>query len=224
MVPFYLIGNLHCAGMCGPLVLMLGSNRWRHFYFLGRTLSYSLACLLAGEAGYVLHSALQHYHLTAIASFFFGGIISAIGFYNLAGKRFKPPSIFFRRLSPLSKNLSLLLLHDQPWPSFLFGFFTVLLPCGQTMVVFSACALYGDPVSGLANGIAFSLLTSPSLWLSMRAQGLLGYAKKHYNLLLGVSSVAVGALAFCRGLAEVGIIPHLILNPKAPAYYHIVIY
>ena len=54
MLPLYLLGNLHCIGMCGPLVMLLGQQRCRAFYFLGRTLSFTLAGLLAGALGSVL--------------------------------------------------------------------------------------------------------------------------------------------------------------------------
>jgi uncharacterized protein len=219
MLPYYLLGNLHCAGMCGPLVLMIGKHRYRHLYFFGRTLSFALAGLLAGAGGSVINLFLNQYHLSALASFTFGLVITYVGISNLFGISFKW-SFFSKEVAKANQTLSLLMLRDQPWPTFLFGFFTVALPCGQTVVVFSACALYGDPWVGFINGLCFALLTSPSLLAAMYATAIFQKAKRHYNLFMGISAILIGALALCRGLAELDLIPHLILNK----HYHLVIY
>jgi sulfite exporter TauE/SafE len=220
LLPLYLMGNLHCIGMCGPLVLLIGQHRTRYYYFLGRTLSFSLAGWLAGEMGAVLHVFLQAYHLSAGISFLFAFLAfgMAMGaFWSLPGPSFRWISAW---LGPINRSLSLLLLRDQPWPSFLFGFFTVALPCGQTVVVFSACALYGDPLVGLLNGCAFALLTSPSLFMAMQAKGFFQNLRRYYNVGMGCSALLIGGLALCRGCADMGWIPHLVLN----AHYHIVLY
>ena len=53
MLPLYLFGNVHCLGMCGPLVMLIGQHHFRYFYFVGRTLSFTLAGGLAGAAGFL---------------------------------------------------------------------------------------------------------------------------------------------------------------------------
>jgi len=161
MLPIYIFGNLHCIGMCGPLVLMLGKHRYRYFYFLGRTLSFTFAGMIAGELGAVLHVILQRYHLPAAASFFFGGVILIVGLCSLMKREYPGSQWLSRRLAKVNQSLSLLMLRDQPWPVFLFGFFTIALPCGQTVVVYSACALSGDIFVGMHNGFVFAVLTSP---------------------------------------------------------------
>lgn len=224
LLPLYLFGNLHCVGMCGPLVMMLSRHRYKYYYFLGRTLSFSLAGLFAGEAGAVLQVFLKQYHLSAIASFLFGFIIAIIGTFALFDKKYPGYNWLSAKLAKTNRTLSLLMLKDQPWPAFLFGFFTLTLPCGQTMIVFSACALYGDPLVGFVNGFAFALLTSPSLFAAMHAHRFLGKAKKFYPLFMGLSAIIIAILSICRGLAELEFIPHLVLNPQANSYYHLVIY
>lgn len=224
LLPIYLFGNLHCFGMCGPLVVMIGQHRYRYFYFLGRLLSFSLAGMLAGEAGAVLHVILKTYHLAEATSFIFGGIILYIGFSLLCGLKIHYPGWVIRSLNKINQNISLLMLRDKGWSTFLFGFFTVFLPCGQTLVVFSACALAGDAYIGLFNGFAFALLTSPSLALAMHTHFLFKKLKRHYNVVLGLCSVFIGVLALCRGFAELGLIPHWIINPGASMHYHLVIF
>ncbi len=224
MLPIYLFGNLHCLGMCGPLVMMLGQHRYRYFYFLGRTLSFSLAGMVAGAVGAVADTFFKRYHLTEVTSFLFGGILLLLGVFTLAGWSYPGYAWFSRRLAKASQGLSLLMLRDQAFPTFLFGFFTLALPCGQTLIVFSACALSGDAYVGLLNGLAFALLTSPSLFFAMQAHALLRQAKKYYQSVIGLSALLVGAIAILRGLAEMGWISHWILNPNSASHYHLVIF
>lgn len=220
MLPIYLLGNLHCLGMCGPLAMMLGAHRFRYFYFLGRVCSFTLAGMLAGEVGAVTALTLKVFHLPALTSFIFGGIFLGIGISNLMGWQYPGYARLAKILEPLNRNLGLLMLKDQPIPSFLFGFFTLLLPCGQTLLVFSACALSGSAAVGFWNGLAFSLITTPSLWLSMHAHKWMQFAKAYYQTALGIAAMGVAALAICRGMADMEWIPHLVLSDQ----YHLVIY
>lgn len=212
--------------MCGPLVMLIGRHRFRYFYFFGRTLSFGLAGLIAGEAGAIVHVVLKRYYLAETFSLVFGILISLWGVYLLAGRPLLSSPVFSGKVSlnRFKKWFSLLLLKDTRSTTFLFGFFTLALPCGQTLIVFSACALVGDPWIGAANGLAFALLTSPSLFLAMHTLALLKKLKRYDNAVLGGCSLSVGILAVCRGLAEMGWISHWVLNPEASTRYHIVIY
>lgn len=220
MLPIYLIGNLHCMGMCGPLVAMIGQHRYRWHYFLGRLLSFALAGGVAGGLGAVLGAVFSFYHLSALTSFLFGFVILVIALSGWAGWQI-PGSIWLAaRLSKAGRWITPLMLQDRRWPTFLFGFLTIALPCGQTMMVYSACALAGDVSIGLANGCLFALLTSPSLLIAMHAHRLLPSLRSRARHLLGAAGLVVGALAIGRGLADLGVIPHFVLN----AAYHIVIF
>lgn len=224
LLPLYLFGNVHCFGMCGPLVMLIGQHRYRYLYFAGRLVSFSLAGFIAGELGAVLHVFLKQYYLAESISLIFGTIIILIGFnilFNWHWLNFIPR---LKPLQSLNQALSLLILKETPLSTFLFGFFTVALPCGQTLVVFSACALAGDAWIGLMNGFAFALLTTPSLVIAMHTLHFFKTLKKYYQTILGLSSILVGLLACCRGFAEMGIIPHWVLNPGSPTHYHIVIF
>ena len=85
MLPFYLLGNLHCLGMCGPLVMMIGQHRYHYLYFLGRTTAFTLAGMIAGEIGAISNILFSFYHLSALTSFIFGGFILLIGLFSLMG-------------------------------------------------------------------------------------------------------------------------------------------
>jgi sulfite exporter TauE/SafE len=112
------------------------------------------------------------------------------------------------------------MLRDHPGSTFLFGFSTLLLPCGQTVLVFSACALSGGIWIGLFNGFAFALLTTPSLWLAMNTLNFFKETRKHYQTVIGWSSIGVGVLALCRGLADLEWIPHLVLKQD----FHLILF
>ncbi len=224
MLPFYIFGNLHCLGMCGPLVMAIGSHRYRTLYFLGRLLSFSLAGMIAGELGAVLNVFLKAYHLGAATSFIFGTLILCAGICTLFGWNYPGHHWLGKRMAPLNRTLSLLMLRDKPLTTFLFGFFTLMLPCGQTLVVFSACALSASAMTGLLNGFAFALITSPSLFFAMRAHHLLKGAKEHYNLLMGVAAILIGILSLCRGLAEIELMPHLTFAIPFVSAHPLVIY
>lgn len=224
MLPIYIFGNVHCLGMCGPLVMMIGRHRYRYFYFLGRALSFTLAGTIAGAIGAVAHLFFKQYHIAETTSFLFGSILIFLGISTFSGWQYPGYHWLSLRLGHVNQTLSLLMLRDRAWPAFLFGFFTLALPCGQTLIVFSACALSGDMFVGMVNGFAFALLTSPSLLLAMKAHAFLQRAKHYYHAVIGISAILVGSIAILRGLAELGWISHWILNPGSPAHYHIVIF
>ncbi|KAF3363308.1 hypothetical protein PHSC3_000116 [Chlamydiales bacterium STE3] len=220
MLPVYLLGNLHCMGMCGPLVMLLGKSSFRYFYFLGRMVSFTLAGLLAGGFGAVIGVLLAELHVPALASLVFGIITVFLGLCTLMHLGYPGYQRLAKVLAPINHKLTLALLKEKPLATFMFGFFTILLPCGQTLIVYSACALSGDLFVGTANGFAFALLTSPSLFVAMQARNAFAFAKKYSNQLIGWAAIFVGLLACLRGLAELNVISHLVLNSK----YHIVIY
>lgn len=224
LLPIYLFGNLHCLGMCGPLVALIGHHRFRWWYFMGRLISFAFAGLIAGLMGAVLGAVLAAYHISALVSLAFGSVILTVSFAALLGVRTPGLQTVSGILAPLNQSIAGLMLKDKRWPTFLFGLTTVLLPCGQTIIVYSACAIEGEPFIGFLNGAALALLTSPSLILAMHASQFLGRFRQHYNTLLGYAGLLVGSLALCRGLAELHLIPHWVLNPDAPQAYHLVLF
>lgn len=224
LLPLYLFGNIHCLGMCGPLVMMIGQHRYRYFYFIGRIISFTLAGLIAGELGAVLYVYLHKYYLAAIFSIACGILIMGIGLNTLFSWIVFERTNQWRWMSTLNQKLSSLMLKDTGKSTFLFGFFTVALPCGQSLIVFSACALTGDALTGLFNGFALALLTTPSLFIAMHARNLFSRFKGYTNTVLGLTSVAIGLLACFRGFADIGWISHWILNPESSPSYHIVIF
>lgn len=224
MLPIYLFGNLHCLGMCGPLVMMLGKHPYRSWYFFGRLVSFTTAATLAGGFGAITNALFSSIHLSEMACFLFGSLLIVLGISTIMHWHLPLGHRLQNRLARWNGALSLYLLQERAWPVFLFGLATVILPCGQTLIVFSACALSGSPLVGMINGLAFALLTSPSLALAMHAHHLFQRARAHYNSIIGLSAIAIGALALLRGFAEIGYLSHLIIDINPLSGYHIVIY
>jgi len=211
LLPVYLLGNLHCLGMCGPLVMMLGHHRYRAYYFAGRLFSYGGMGGIAGATGALLQGMVA----TGNIATGIGVAMTVVALALLGG--WKGPHL---PLGGVDQKLSLLLLKDQPFATFLFGFFTVALPCGQTVVVFAACAVAGSFWVGVLNGAALAILTSPSLWLSMQAHGWLIKGRRWYRPAMGLSILIVGVLTLLRGLAEKGWISHFVLSEG----WHVVLF
>jgi uncharacterized protein len=224
MLPYYLLGNFHCLGMCGPLTMMLSAHRFRYFYFAGRLFAFTLAGATAGEVGAVLNIFFHRYHISATASLLFGSIILMTGLYGLIGKSYPGQATFAKFAAKANGPIALLMLRDQPLATFLFGFFTIALPCGQSLVVFSACALSGSLWIGMLNGFAFALLTSPALFFAMHAHALLGGAKQYYQSAGHVIALLVGVIALCRGFAELNWLPHVAISIPYFDGAHFVLY
>lgn len=170
LLPIYIFGNGHCLGMCGPLVMLIGRHRYSWAYFIGRAISFSLAALCSFTFGWALQTILIHYFFPGAYSILIGLALVLL-----------PVITFFKakldRRGDLKKGilgqyLSTLALQNRIWPLFLFGFATAFIPCGQSLVVFSACSMAPSALAAGLNGLAFALLTSPSLFLAMNIHKL----------------------------------------------------
>jgi sulfite exporter TauE/SafE len=203
--------------MCGPIAMILGASEFRLYYLCGRLASFTLAGGLAGYLGQVINVSLSHLGLSGFFSLSLGFLMLMSSFLLWQGFAFPISYTFARWSAPLHDKLNSWLLVKEPWPLFLFGFLTIALPCGQTLLVYSACALSGDLSTGIINGFAFGILTTPSLYIAMHARRLISKAKPWYHLVVVLSASVVGCIAILRGLAELKLIAHL-------SFYHLVLY
>lgn len=128
--------------------------------------------------------------------------------------------MFFQQID----RLKILILKDHRWAIFLMGFFTVFLPCGQSLFVFSACAVYGQAFEGAINGFIFAFLTTPSLVLAMRLRSFFNNHKRAYPALMGLSLWYVALFSFLRAFADLGWVDHYVLNPSWPKHYRLFLY
>lgn len=212
LLPLYLLGNFHCLGMCGPIAALLGKNPRKHFYLLGRAVSFTVAGVISAFFGASLSILLYYSGLDKSALFLFSLFFTLIGISYLAPTKLPLPKFLNRFFLWTQKKAAPLLLEESPLKTFLFGFFTVLLPCGQSLFVFSSIALEQDIISGAFNGWAFSLLTTPSLFFAMHAGKKFFFKGSQISFVLGLLSLLVALSLFLRGLAQLGWISSLSLT------------
>lgn len=186
LLPYYILSNVHCLGMCGPIAVTMEQGGFGAWYLVGRLLGFSFFCALFALLGEIL-------------SFTFGGWLSiVVGLVLLFLKVPKIPPLWLKKWVD----------QENAWPFFFVGFCTPLLPCGQSLIVFSAAALTGDILAGIANGFAFAFITSLSLLLAMKGSNVLKRSSKGLDRVMRWFVMGVGVLAILRGLADLGWVEH----------------
>lgn len=159
------LGSWHCAAMCGPIAIAIGKNRSLKTYHLGRAISYIALGAIAGFFGQtVLHFTSPS---TRVIGLIFLSIVLLLTLLPLPASIHAQTGRFFKWVT-----------RHKPGP-FLFGFFSVLLPCGWLWTFVAAAAATGSPYSGaLVTGI---------LWLSSLPALSLGAAYFRSSLKLTTS-------------------------------------
>jgi hypothetical protein len=207
-----LAGSLHCAVMCGPLVLAVNAARRRetanpgtpsyggdvlhHFaYHGGRLVTYGVLGAVSGLIGAaIVFAGFQRWISVAAGSVILIGALTSfrVGGGGIAGKVVSSVKARFGRL-----------LHNRtPGAAAMLGGLNGLLPCGLVYIACVAAASAGGIGGGVATMLAFGLGTAPML-LSI---GFAGEAVRWGNplrlrrVVLVCVSVA-GALLIVRGLS-----------------------
>lgn len=203
MIPYYLFSNFHCFGMCGPIAALVGKHPFWRLYLIGRIVGFTLACTLFALFGEVISWKLGRFqgYLSLIA----GAMILMWSLISFKGMS--------RWGNTIQKLFLTLFARKSPWSAWSVGFCTPLLPCGQSMIVFTFCALLGNGTQGIIQGLLFSLLTTPSLFLAIKGMNVLLRYKKWVDPMIKVTTLTVGVLAMLRGLAELDVIAHYTLIP-----------
>ena len=159
-----LAGSVHCAGMCGPLVLALAKVRHRTpresagrvFYHLGRMASYGLLGLLLGLAGHVAAPAgFQRWLSVALGVALLGGL--------LASRRLPLAAPVWRWVSLLKGAMQERIKHNSLFSQTVMGALNGLLPCGLVYVAAAGATATGNPLSGAAYMALFGLGTWPMM-------------------------------------------------------------
>ncbi|WP_439888729.1 sulfite exporter TauE/SafE family protein [Pseudomonas sp. MBLB4123] len=169
-----LLGGGHCLGMCGGLMGALtlaipAEHRARRLrlllgYNLGRILSYALAGLLLGLAGWALASSPAALGLRVLAAL----LLIAMGLY-LAGWWSGLTRIealgggLWRHIQPLTRRL--MPVTDLP-KALVLGALWGWLPCGLVYSTLLWAASQGDALDSAALMLAFGLGTLPVLLAS----------------------------------------------------------
>jgi sulfite exporter TauE/SafE len=159
-----LLGSLHCAAMCGPLMLALpvppgGPARFaagRVAYQLGRVATYCLLGVVAGLAGRsIVLAGMQRWLSIAL------GLAILLGF--LVSKKIALSASVVRLVSKLKAAMSAQLRQRSLRSLVLLGWLNGLLPCGLVYVALAGAVTGGSVLSGMIYMAFFGLGTVPTM-------------------------------------------------------------
>lgn len=198
-----LFGSIHCAVMCGPLLVALNSQMefsWkivlnRILYQSARILTYGLLGLFLGVLGSV--ATMQGWQKGFSISV--GSILLAIGMFYLFGKNTSALARFqTKAIQPFTKYMGKWLY--KPGGSFVAGMLNGILPCGMVYMAL-ASAMNADTV---ANSFLFMVLfglgTLPLLFLfSFAGSFSKAIFKRGFNRVMPFLYLLMGIWFILRG-------------------------
>ena len=201
-----LAGSLHCAGMCGPLVLALAKARPRTVrestgrvcYHLGRVASYCLLGLMLGLLGHVAAPAgFQRWLSISLGFVLLGGLLVAA--------RVPLAAPVMKWIALLKSSMSGLIRQNSLAAQAMMGALNGLLPCGLVYVAAAGATATGHPLSGAAYMALFGLGTWPMmLGIHLAGQRLPLPARLPLGNITRSAVLLMAVLLILRGL-ELGI-------------------
>ena len=159
-----LLGSLHCAAMCGPLMLALpvapgGAGRFvagRIIYQLGRVMTYCLLGVVAGLIGKSIFLAgLQRWLSISL------GVAILLGF--LVSIKISVSAPVVRLVTGLKAAMSAQLRQRSFRSLALLGMLNGLLPCGLVYVAMAGAVSRGTMLAGVFYMAFFGLGTLPTM-------------------------------------------------------------
>jgi sulfite exporter TauE/SafE len=228
-----LLGGLHCAGMCGGIVSVMGASAGRArrpaalasipvvverrgpaltlllAYNAGRIVSYAAAGTLAGALG---STALLVSHVLPVQQVAFVAanlLLIAMGLYLTGALRSVAVlEVAGQRLwGALRPLASRLLAADRLRTAFAAGLVWGWVPCGMVYGVLIAALVSGSAVQGASLMLAFGLGTLPNLlalgWSAHAARRWLEH--RALRIAAGVLVIAFGV----AGLARINPMAHM---------------
>lgn len=212
-IPFGLglVSSLHCAQMCGPVVLsyslgLRGSARARltsHLaYHAGRLLTYSALGAVAAAAGGGMLALGRVASLERTASIV-SGVLMLVAGLLMAGFVRSTPLVRIGSGLPgfYSRSVGRLLRAGSAWARFGLGLLMGLLPCGLLYAALIKALGMDTAWEGALSMLAFGLGTSGSLLgLGLFSSVISARLGRHANSLATASVLLVGAFLLYRGL------------------------
>lgn len=198
-----LLGGLHCAGMCGPLMLALpmGPRRAGTFvvgrvvYQLGRVATYAVLGVLSGLVGRTLWAAGVQQSISIL-----------LGLLVLAGlaltPRFLQSDWVTRGVMELKRTMAAFLQRRGFLSLAVLGTLNGLLPCGLVYAACAAAAATGSAWEGARYMLVFGAGTFPvMLGISLSGRLIPTSWRVALRHLVPVSVAVVGCLLILRGMS-----------------------
>jgi len=198
-----LLGSLHCAAMCGPLMLALpgqdaGAGRFiagRIIYQFGRVTTYCLLGIVAGLVGKSIFLAgVQRWLSIAL------GVAVLAGF--LVSKKVALAEPVVRLVTLLKTAMSVQLRRRDLSSLALLGMLNGLLPCGLVYVALAGAVARGGLAGAIIFMVVFGLGTLPML-LAISLSGKLFPVSLRLKLRGAIPAgvCALALLLILRGMA-----------------------
>ena len=212
-----LVGSVHCAIMCGPLVMAVSSGGRRGIPFVtarlvynaGRISTYCAIGLLFGAVGksFALVGIQRWLSLLAGAAILLGLLLST---------RFALKTPFAKFVLKLKSIFGHLLQRRTLASQFLLGSLNGLLPCGLVYIAAAGAATTLSPFGGALHMAAFGAGTLPMMIGLGVASVRLRFMALRFQKAIPICAMLVAILLLLRGMA-LGI-PYL--SPTLNEYAH----
>jgi uncharacterized protein len=196
-----LVGSVHCAAMCGPLVIAVSGTTdalpfatTRVVYHTGRLSTYAAIGLLFGAVGqtFALAGFQRWLSLLAGAAILFGLLFSTrLALHTPIAK------LVVRLKSGFSCRLASRTLASQ----FALGAINGLLPCGLVYIAAAGAATTLSPLVGALHMAAFGAGTLPMMFGLSFAAGRMRSVGVSFRRLIPISVTLVAVLLLLRGMA-----------------------
>ncbi|MFO0763011.1 MAG: sulfite exporter TauE/SafE family protein [Byssovorax sp.] len=173
------LGSIHCAAMCGPLVVAGCSKadgisrRDSVEYFLGRIFSYATVGAVLGHLGRHALCILPMSWVERAAI----GLVAVAAAYRgiqlLRGKERQEEQLVKLRARPSRPSIMTLLGQLLPKRGLGLGLSTGILPCGLLLPAWALAAGTASAPAGALVMVVFSLVTMPGLLIPLAGRRLL---------------------------------------------------
>ncbi|HEX6852533.1 MAG TPA: sulfite exporter TauE/SafE family protein [Candidatus Polarisedimenticolaceae bacterium] len=199
-----LAGSLHCAGMCGPLVLLWAGEgedpraaRFGHVaYNAGRLVAYAAMGAVAGAIGAAVEVTGAVAGFSGTAALLGGAFVALWGLHGVLGAlgarvpRLAPPA---RWAGAAARAMRAVRGMPVPARAGLLGLLSALLPCGFLWAFVATAAGTGSPASGAAVMALFWSGTLPALVaVGAAARRIAGPLRRRLPLVTAAVVLVVG--------------------------------
>lgn len=203
-----LLGSLHCAVMCGPLMLSLPLQQTSFFksafqvllYQFGRISIYTLLGVLVGWIG----NSFAVFANQEMLSLTIGVLLVVFTILQLSGHQLKSIHHLQQKIiAPLSKLMGK--FYGLPVWGFFAGLLNGLLPCGMVYLALATALNTASPQGGATFMFLFGIGTMPlMLMISLGGIYLKKYIRFNTQKLVPYFMLFMGALLILRA-ADLGI-------------------
>jgi sulfite exporter TauE/SafE len=188
-------GSAHCAGMCGPLVLL--ARRGRLLHQTGRLATYITLGVLAGVSGGVAGGT--GYAQAFSISMGLALLLGALGIRATMAPGAREPRA--SRLVTVMQRVAVWRRRHDAAGALLFGALNGLLPCGLVYAALVGAAGLGHPASAAAFMAAFWAGSLPALVaVTWSADVVRRIGPSRLRRAMPVAMALVGVLLIARGL------------------------